>query len=439
MTGGRGRVVGLAIAGLVSGAMLVASLPPASAGPAYPPTTDAHDGSEALAPLSPVAQIGKRMFFDPALSGSGKMSCASCHDPANHYAPANDLAVQLGGAGLDLPGIRAVPTLTYKARTPFFSIGPADADGDSIVQGQLVGTPSAAGKSASSAPDLVPQGGLFWDGRANTLEEQPLGPLLSPFEMANSSADALFAKLKTRPYAKTLVQLFGPRMLEDREFMITEADYALAAYQKEEPSFHPFTSKYDYYLAGEAELTPAEMRGLKLFDDPQKGNCAACHLDKPDAAGNPPLFTDFEFEALAVPRNPAIPANADPTWFDLGICGPMRTDRYAGQAANCGLFKTPTLRNVASRHVFFHNGFYDNLTDVVRFYVERDTEPAKIYPRAEDGLVEQYDDLPARYRKNVDVIDAPFGGKAGDRPALSDAEIADVVAFLKTLTDGYRP
>ena len=149
------------------------------------------------------------------------------------------------------------------------------------------------------------------------------------------------------------------------------------------------------------------------------------------------MFTDYEYEALGVPRNPAIAADADPHYFDLGICGPMRDDVYARQAANCGLFKTPTLRNVATRHVFFHNGVYTSLKDVVRFYVLRETEPEKIYPRGPDGRVKIYNDLPPQYRKNVDRIDAPFDRKRGDKPALDDAEIADMVAFLETLTDGY--
>ena len=157
---------------------------------------------------------------------------------------------------------------------------------------------------------------------------------------------------------------------------IAEASFALARYQIEEPRFHAFTSKYDYYLRGRAKLSPAERRGLALFDDPAKGNCAACHLDKPGRDGQPPMFTDYEYEALGVPRNRAIPANADPAWFDLGLCGPLRADAYARQPANCGLFKTPGLRNVATRRAFFHNGVYHDLKQVVRFYVDRETAPA---------------------------------------------------------------
>jgi cytochrome c peroxidase len=156
------------------------------------------------------------------------------------------------------------------------------------------------------------------------------------------------------------------------------------------------------------------------------------------ADGQPPDLTDFEFEGLGVPRNKAIPANADPRYYDLGICGPMRTDSYAHQGANCGLFKTPTLRNVATRHAFFHNGVYNNLEDVLHFYVGRDTNPEKFYPRAANGDVEKFNDVPWQYRQNIDVVDAPFDRHPGDRPALDDHEIDQVIAFLKTLTDGYQ-
>jgi len=215
--------------------------------------------------------------------------------------------------------------------------------------------------------------------------------------------------------------------------------FALARFQTEDPSFHPYDSKYDAYLAGKAELSAAEQRGLKLFEDPLKGNCASCHLDRPSRDGLfRPAFTDYQFEALAVPRNRDLPANRDPRFHDLGLCGPMRTD-YANAAAYCGLFKTPTLRNVATRKVFFHNGVFRSLEQVLHFYVERETDPAKWYPKLPNGEVDRYDDLPVQYRGNVDVVDAPYDRKQGETPALNDSEIVDVIAFLKTLTDGYRP
>ncbi|OEC97520.1 MULTISPECIES: cytochrome c peroxidase [unclassified Rhizobium] len=440
----------LALAGL--------SLAGAAVGMASEPAMNATatDGYDDQAPLSAVAQLGKKLFFDPSLSGSGQMSCATCHDPANHYAPANGLVVQLGGPHLDQPGIRAVPSLAYKMSTPSFSIGEesaadeaaeaspmteasgvALADTPAAVTGPL--TAQAVVKAdAAAAANLVPQGGMFWDGRVDSLEEQALQPMISPFEMANADAATVYAKLK-KDYGKEISALFGDNILSDQDMTISEIGFALARYQIEENSFHPYTSKYDYYLRGKAILADAEARGLKLFDDADKGNCASCHLDKMTADGQMPNFTDFEFEALGAPRNPAIPANADAHYYDTGICGPLRNDTYSVQPQNCGLFKTPTLRNVATRHVFFHNGVYHTLEDVTRFYVKRDTNPDEIYPKDASGKVLKYDDLPAQYQANIDVIDAPMNRKPGDAPALNEAEIADVVAFLKTLTDGYDP
>ncbi len=90
------------------------------------------------------------------------------------------------------------------------------------------------------------------------------------------------------------------------------------------------------------------------------------------------------------------------------------------------------------RKVFFHNGIYHDLHDVLRFYAARDTDPGRFYARGADGVVRKYDDLPAQYRANVNT-DPPFGRRPGEKPALSDAEIEDIIAFLGTLTDGYEP
>ena len=151
--------------------------------------------------------------------------------------------------------------------------------------------------------------------------------------------------------------------------------------------------------------------------------------------GTPPQFTDYGLIALGVPRNPDIPANKDPAYFDLGLCGPLRTD-FRDRPDYCGLFRTPTLRNVALRQTFFHNGVFHSLRQAVEFYVERETDPGRWYPRKPDGSVDKYDDLPQSAQANLN-IDPPFDRHAGDTPALSASEIDDIVAFLGTLTDGY--
>jgi cytochrome c peroxidase len=99
----------------------------------------------------------------------------------------------------------------------------------------------------------------------------------------------------------------------------------------------------------------------------------------------------------------------------------------------------PTLRNVAVRQTFFHNGRFSSLKEALTFYVQRDTSPEKWYPLNADGSVNKFDDLPAAYRANVNTSEAPYNRRRGGTPALSDAEIDDVIAFLATLTDGYQP
>jgi cytochrome c peroxidase len=199
---------------------------------------------------------------------------------------------------------------------------------------------------------------------------------------------------------------------------------ALEVFQQSPADFYPYSSKYDAVLRGTAKLSAAEARGLALFESPKKGNCAACHPTRP-AEGGFPTFTDYGFVALGVPRNRALPGNADPAYFDLGLCGPLRTD-LAGRGEYCGLFRTPSLRNVATRKHFFHNGAFTRLADAVRFYATRDATPARWYPHG------ALDDLPPQYRANVNR-EPPFGKE----PALTEAEIADIVAFLGALTDGY--
>ncbi|GAB7524329.1 cytochrome c peroxidase [Paraburkholderia sp. 2C] len=395
-----------------------------------------------------MAQLGRDIFFDRSLSASGRQSCASCHSPEHAYGPPDGHPVQFGGINMNLEGARAVPSLRYLDHNPTFTIGAPsimpDTDAPAVPPAAVSGTVAATAKSgaqlaAAPPPVPVPQGGFDWDGRANTLQEQAVGPLLDAHEMANRNLDVVTDKLRHARYAKRFTDLFGPNVLNNSGQLIGEALFALGRYQAEEVSFHPYDSKYDWYLAGKAQLSAQEMHGLKLFEDPAKGNCAACHIDKPSRDGVfPAAFTDYQFEALGVPRNRALAHNRDPHHFDLGLCGPARAD-YRNQKNYCGLFKTPTLRNVATRQVFFHNGVFHTLDDVLHWYVERDTNPRKWYPADRRGVVQKYDDLPPQYRANIDVVDAPLDRKPGQTPALNEAEIADVIAFLNTLTDGYRP
>ncbi len=397
------------------------------------------------APLSAVAQIGQRLFNDKGLSGSGQQACASCHDAAHAHAPANGRAVQLGGRQMDRTGVRAVPSLDYLYRQPSFSIGPDDAETENVDLQQLAQQSSKAARAtktatatSASARNRVPQGGVFWDGRADTLQQQASGPLFNPLEMDGGDVALVARKIERAGYGPAFRQLFGAAIFGDPAQVVAEAMFAIGRYQFESASFHAFTSKYDAWLQGRATLTRPELRGYLAFNDPGRGNCAACHLDRPTRDGLPPLFTDAQYEALGVPRNPRIPANRDPRYFDLGLCGPYRED-LRRQTQYCGMFLTPTLRNAATRHAFFHNGVYHGLEQVLAFYSLRDVEPRKIYPVGVDGRVESFDDLPAAYRANVDTSDPPFGRKVGAPASMSEQDRHDIVAFLGTLTDGYAP
>ena len=394
------------------------------------------------APLSAMAQLGRQIFYDTSFSSSGQRSCASCHSPQHAYGPPNDGPVMLGGPKLTSQGVRAVPSLEYLERQPAFSIGPDNPETENVNLMQLAAAGQTAARaekiatSAQASANIVPQGGLFWDGRANTFQDQAIMPLLNPLEIDGGSVEKLVAKFRQASYSKLFAELFGPGMFGNPRLLVAEAMFAVGRYQIEEPSFHPYTSKFDYWLEGEARLNPAEMRGYKLFNDPQKANCGGCHLDQPSRDGLPPLFTDHQYEALGAPRNAALAVNKDPDYFDLGICGPYRSD-MSSQTQYCGMFLTPTLRNVATRRTFFHNGVFATLQQVMDFYNFRDTDPQKVYPRGPDGTAQKYDDIPARFQANIDVTDPPFDRHFGETPAMTAQDESDIIAFLKTLTDGY--
>ncbi|MEX3548376.1 MAG: cytochrome c peroxidase [Burkholderia sp.] len=398
----------------------------------------------AVQPLSAVALLGKSLFNDPMLSASGKLSCASCHSASHAYGPPNDLDVQLGGKDMKLEGYRPPPSLMYLSRQPHFSIGPDTGENDAAPTVRQLANQNAgvvkAQKTAgtSAAPQMVPQGGLFWDGRADTLQQQAFGPLLNAVEMANTSSVDVARRVENSRYAGPFQQLFGANLFNDPQLAISEVMFAIARYQIEDQSFHPYNSKYDRWLEGKAYLTHAELHGLRLFNDPDKANCAGCHLSKPSPDGLPPMFTDYQYEALAVPRNNALTQNKDPTFYDIGVCGPFRSD-LKDQSQYCSMFLTPTLRNSATRHVFFHNGIYHDLQHVMDFYNERNTNPGKFYPRGADGKIHQYNDIPAKYLANVDVTDAPFDRKFGGQPAITQDDIKDIVTFLQTLNDAPVP
>jgi cytochrome c peroxidase len=366
--------------------------------------------------------LGRRLFFDPTLSGSGKLSCASCHNPTAAYGPANALPVQLGGTQLNKMGNRAVPSLRYMERAQPFTEHYMDEENP-------------------AGGDQGPTGGFGWDGRFSTLHSQAGLPLLAPNEMANTNVADVVTKLRRAEYAPFFRETFGADALDDDGRAFKWMTLALEYFQRDAKEFFPFTSKFDAYMRGQTALTAPEQRGLKIFEDKEKGNCAICHTSARGHAGALPDFTDYGLVVTGAPRNPALSINKQPDFYDLGLCGPFRED-LAKHREYCGAFRTPSLRNTALRKSFFHNGVFHSLREVLEFYATRDTNPGRWYPRIASGPhrgeFDRYNDLPKELRKNVN-FDAPFSPDKSGRPRLNKADIDDLIAFLETLTDGYTP
>ena len=357
--------------------------------------------------LSPKEQLGKLLYFDQDLSINKNQACASCHfppafvDPANTADPGNSV-VSLG-SDISLNGGRNAPSAGYAAFSPFFHWEP--------VEGLYIG-------------------GQFWDGRAPTLTEQAKGPFLNPVEMAMPSKESVLRRIASRSnanreqykalwkdvYKVKLKQLDDPESDVEIDALYEMMADAIAAFEKTR-IFSPFTSKFDYYLAGEAQLSEQELRGLSLFEG--KAQCNACHpsepLTAPDGKLMPPLFTDFTYDNIGVPKssNPMIADNP----VDLGLGGRPDIAARDPSGAEIGKHKVMSLRNIAVTAPYAHNGFFATLEEIVHFYNTRDVDPA--WPKPEVSQNVNSDEL-------------------GDLKLSADEE-ADLVAFLKTLTDGYGP
>jgi cytochrome c peroxidase len=372
---------------------------------------------------TPIEELGRRLFFDPSLSVTGTVSCATCHDPDHAFTGNNDPDPATPVARGALPGAagkRNVPSPMYGAFSPVFSIV-RDDEGE-----------------------WSARGGQFWDGRAETLAIQALGPVLDPREMGMPGRAELVARVRAAPYAAAFESVFGLDGFEDVAAVSTAVGTALAAFERT-AAFSPFDSKFDAVLRGQARFTSDEAAGFALFRDPEKGNCIACHAGDEDSSDPRAwLFTDFSYDALGVPRNAEIADNADPDSFDLGLCAqPGLRDRVPAAVDDadafvdglCGAFKVPSLRNVARTAPYMHNGVFATLEQVVEFYATRETAPERWYPTV-DGEGVRYDDLPSKYRGNVNTDEAPYDRTRGEEPRMSPAEVRQVVAFLRTLSDG---
>lgn len=351
-------------------------------------------GASSAAAMTAQERLGQMLYFDKYLSKNQNQSCASCHHPAAGWADPLNAAlpekypVSLG-SDRDLNGCRNAPPSGYAAFNPVFDM------------------------------DLL-AGGQFWDGRANTLKDQAKGPFLNPVEMAMPDEAAVIAAIAdgSNPRSDAYLRLFKLAYgVNLRNIDYADTALILDLYDKvaeaigsfEQTSrLTEFTSKYDYYLAGLTALTVQEAEGLALFEG--KAGCNACHPSAGQTNGDgtitPPLFTDFTYDNLGVPRNTNDLLVNCATDYGLG-------DRLAMPSED-GKFKVSSLRNIAMTAPYAHNGYFATLEDIVNFYNTRDVAN---WPVPEVAA-------------NVNVTEL---GNLG----LTAQEEAALVAFLQTLTDGF--
>jgi cytochrome c peroxidase len=371
--------------------------------------------------LSGITKLGEFLFNDTNLSEPKGQACVTCHDPKlkRQGNSGSSIIAVAAGSRPAVFGNRNVPTAMYA-----YDIMPFRIE-------KILG--------ADGKVEYIPMGGLFWDGRADSLAAQAKSPMLNALEMNNPNIETVVSKVKASAYAPLVTEVFGAGIFNNPAIAIEKIAESIAAYERTS-EFSPFSSRFDEYLKGSATLTDLEAQGFELFKNPQKGNCISCHVGKQDSYQPEDwLFTDYTYDVLGAPRNLGIPENSDAQNFDLGLCEQPGIEKKIpiGFDVNnlCGAFKVPTLRNVAETGPYFHNGSITTLRDAVEFYVTRDVNPERWYPKNQKGEVRIFDDLPEQYHRNVNIGEIPYGVTKNGKARLNDEEIDAVVAFLNTLTD----
>jgi len=334
------------------------------------------------------ASVGKALFFDTSLSTPKGMACATCHSPKKAFTDPRPGPTS-EGAVKGLFGFRKAPSIQYMAFSPIFQ--------------------------ESGASNGGALGGQFWDGRAPDLPSQAKGPLLNPIEMGNASVQVVVNTVKNGPEAAGMKQIYGPTIFSDPNAAFDAIVDAIAAYEKT-PEVSPFTSKYDAYLNGQVQLTASEANGLAIFNG--KAQCFNCHVSTPLPDGTHPLFTNFTYANIGLPRNPTNPYYTMPAKYNP--LGSSFTDyglgNTTGRATDQGLFLVPSLRNRAVTGPYFHNGGFLTLSAVVQFY--NTSELGQVFG-------------PPEVAQNVNST------QVGNLQ-LTGQERTDLLNFINTLTDGFK-
>jgi cytochrome c peroxidase len=448
---------------------------------------DAHE-REALAQAShvyvgspqAVAAIGKVLFFDKNLSVNRNTACAFCHIPETGFQGGIEI---INRTGINQPGsvrtrfsLRKPPSAAYAAFSPPLQY------------------PTKPGQAKCSQCFI---GGNFWDVRAtglrlgNASAAQSQGSPLNPTEMANREPACVVRRMSQRPYRNLFEEVLGPRAFDihwpanidelcslpnnnpatrigsevpgpnDTPWIVPLATAdrvraqqtfdlmarAIAAYEAS-PEVSPFSSKFDAFLAGKAKLNPAEMRGYVLFNG--QARCNLCHVDPKGALH--PLFSDNTTANLGIPKNPALAYYTqtkpdrygyigDPqgqAYVDRGVGDFLRSPEDGNVAWHTlaskfdGRFRTVTIRNVDKRpypgfvKAYGQNGYFKSLKAIVHFYNTRDVLPHCAAGSKGEGVTCW---PKPEFPRNLNTHCCDLG--------LNDRQEDDLVAFLRTLTDGY--
>ena len=408
----------------------------------------------------PKERLGKAIFEDPELSVGRNQACASCHTPETGFtsprADVNAAGAVVEGSTAGRFGNSKPPSISYAAQSPVLYHAVEDGD-------------------------LLFIGGAFWNGRAagkalgSPVADQAQMPFLDPNEMALPHA-ACVVKRVCEPaapdhYPLRLTDVWGddicridwpdrleascadpaarislqPEIAEKVATAFDSIARTIAAYEAS-AEVNPFSSKFDFVRTGKAEFTAQEKQGLELFEG--KGKCADCHVLDPGPRGEPPLFTDFTYDNLGVPANPANPfyrnTRSNPLgrdWVERGLAGYLESDPLykSAAAAQLGKVKVPSLRNVDERpsadfvKAFMHNGYFKTLKGVVNFYNTRDAKP-----RCKEAGLSEAQAMAAHCWPKPEVAENLNTDEMG-KLKLTGPEEDAIVAFMKTLSDGYQP